>query len=317
MSQQIPERFSGGAVDLSHLAARSQQPEAGSAAQDASEQVVEVPSLVFEVTDRMFDQVAQISAAVPVILELWAEGREPGSNVSQTLADLVKQSQGRLVLGRVEISANQGLARAFQVQVVPTVVALIGGRPVPLFQGSATEQQLRDLFDQLLQLAAQQGVRGRANASGTDGEADSTPAEPPVNPAHVPALEALERGDYEAAVREYEQVLTKAPADHEARSALVQARLLLRLQGASAEQIREAAASSPNDVEAQLRVADLDLSGGHVEDAFLRVLDLFAAQQDEAVRTRIRERLLELFEVVGQSDPRVAAARARLANLLY
>lgn len=317
MSQQIPERFSGGAVDLSHLASRPQQPEAGSPAQDASEQVVEVPSLVFEVTDRMFDQVAQISAAVPVILELWAEGRERGSTVSQTLADLVKQSQGRLVLGRVEISANQGLARAFQVQVVPTVVALIGGRPVPLFQGSATEQQLRDLFDQLLQLAAQQGVRGRANAAGTDGEADATPAEPPVNPAHVPALEALERGDYVAAVREYEQVLTKAPADHEARSALAQARLLLRLQGASAEQIREAAASSPNDVEAQLRVADLDLSGGHVEDAFLRVLDLFAAQQDEAVRTRIRERLLELFEVVGQSDPRVASARARLANLLY
>ena len=77
-----------------------------------------------------------------------------------------------------------------------------------------------------------------------------------------------------------------------------------------------AAAAGPSDVDAQLRVADLDLSGGHIEDAFLRLLDLFAVA-DTDDRTRIRERLLELFEVVGQADPRVAAARTRLANLLY
>ena len=137
-----------------------------------------------------------------------------------------------------------------------------------------------------------------------------------MNPAHAEALDALERGDFATAVQAYEQVLVKAPADHEARAALVQARLLLRLQGASADEIRMAAAAGPSDVDAQLRVADLDLSGGHIEDAFLRLLDLFAVA-DTDDRTRIRERLLELFEVVGQAGPRVAAARTRLANLLY
>ena len=63
-------------------------------------------------------------------------------------------------------------------------------------------------------------------------------------------------------------------------------------------------------------VADLDLSGGHIEDAFLRLLDVFVTA-DTDDRTRIRERLLELFEVVGLADPRVIKARAQLANLLY
>ncbi|WP_348533922.1 tetratricopeptide repeat protein [Homoserinibacter gongjuensis] len=69
-------------------------------------------------------------------------------------------------------------------------------------------------------------------------------------------------------------------------------------------------------MDAQLRVADLDMSGGHVDDAFGRLLDLFtgASQPD---RDRIRTRLLDYFEIAGADDPRVTAARARLASLLY
>ena len=112
-------------------------------------------------------------------------------------------------------------------------------------------------------------------------------------------------------------MLLKAPADDEARAALVQVRLLDRLQGLSADAVRAEAASAPTDVAAQLRVADLDVSGGHVEDAFLRLLELFSASADADDRSAIRARLLELFEVVGVADPRVQAARSRLANLLY
>ena len=326
MSQQIPERFGGGAVDLSHLAARAQQgaPQmpAGEAAggapgaPDAGGQVVDVPSLGVDVTDQSFEQIAQLSAVVPVVFDLWAEWCQPCKTLGPILERLTVEFGGRLLLAKVDVDANPGLAQAFQAQSIPTVVALVGGRPVPLFQGAVPEQLVREVFGQLLQLAAQQGVAGRVNAP-EGGDDPAEPAEPPVNPAHAEALEAIERGDYAAAVRAYEQVLVKAPADHEARAALVQVRLLDRLQGASTEEIRRAAAEHPDDVDAQMRVADLDVSGGHVEDAFLRLLELFAASGDDAARGRIRERLLELFEVVGQADPRVSAARTRLANLLY
>jgi putative thioredoxin len=237
------------------------------------------------------------------------------------LEKVTREFGGRVLLVKVDVDANPGLAQAFQAQSIPTVVALVAGRPVPLFQGAIPEAQVREVFGQLVQLAEQQGVLGRvsapeAGATGTEGS-DDAPAEPPINPEHVEALDALDRGDYAAAVTAYEHVLAKAPADHEARAALVQVRLLNRLQGASAEEIRAAAAADPQNVAAQLRVADLDVSGGHIEDAFLRLLELFAATADGELRTAIRERLLELFEVVGAGDPRVAAARGRLANLLY
>lgn len=320
MSQHIPERFSGSAVDLSHLAAPASQANGSGAGQppvqQSQAQTVDVPSLVIDVTDQTFEQIAQLSGVVPVVFDLWAEWCQPCKSLSPIIEKITREFQGRVLLAKVDVDANPGLAQAFQAQSIPTVVALVAGRPVPLFQGALPEQQVREFFGKLLELATQNGVTGRVNAPDAAG-ADQVAQEPPVNPAHADALEAVERGDYAAAVSAYEQVLTKAPADQEARAALVQVRLLNRLQDSSAEQIRAAAAADPEDIEAQLRVADLDVSGGHVEDAFLRLIELFSANTDEQVRTTIREHLLELFEVVGVTDPRVIAARTKLANLMF
>ncbi|WP_449281616.1 tetratricopeptide repeat protein [Leucobacter sp.] len=322
MSQQIPERIPGGGVDLSHLAARGPASQAAPAGapggiddRPAAGQTVDVPDLVLDATDATFEQIAQLSAVVPVVFDLWAEWCQPCKTLSPAIEKVTREFAGRVLLAKVDVDANPGLAQAFQAQSIPTVVALVGGRPVPLFQGAVPEAQVREVFTQLVQLAEQQGVVGRVNAPDA-GEDPEEPAEPQIPPAHLAAIEAAERGDYAEAVSEWEAVLAKAPADAEARAALVQVRLLQRLEGLAADEIRGAAAADPGDVEAQLRVADLDVAGGHVEDAFLRLLDLFAASEAE-VRTAVRERLLELFEVVGVADPRVIAARGRLANLLY
>ena len=80
--------------------------------------------------------------------------------------------------------------------------------------------------------------------------------------------------------------------------------------------LRDAAAADPLALDAQLAVADLDISGGHVDDAFLRILDLFPTLTPEG-KNAARARLLEYFEIVGPEDPRVAAARRRLTMLLY
>lgn len=330
MSQQMPERIPGGGIDLSHLAARGTaaagtpdgaRPGAPSGAADArtgAGQTVDVPDLVLDVTDATFEQIAQLSAVVPVVFDLWAEWCEPCKTLSPVIERVTREFSGRVLLAKVDVDANPGLAQAFQAQSIPTVVALVGGRPVPLFQGAVPEAQVREVFGQLVQLAEQQGVVGRVEAPSADARNDEVdaPTEPAIPPAHLAAVEAAERGDYAAAVAEWESVLAKAPADAEARAALVQVKLLHRLEGRTADAIRSAAAAEPGDVEAQLGVADLDVSGGHVEDAFLRLLELFAATDAEQ-RTAVRERLLELFEVVGAADPRVMAARGRLANLLY
>ena len=304
-----------GAVDLSTLRNRPAATAATAPGEEApAGSAVVVPSLVLDVTDETFPQVLELSRTVPVVVDLWAEWCGPCKQLSPVLEKVVLELGGRLVLAKVDVDANPQLSQAFRAQSIPMVVALVAGQPVQMFTGAVPEQQVREVFDQLLQLAAQNGVTGSA---AVDGQApDEAPAEPALPPLHAEAFEAIEEGDYSRAVDAYEKALAENPRDAEARAGLGQVRLLLRVQNVDLHAARAAAASAPQDVEAQFTVADLDVAGGHVEDAFGRLLDLFAALPDEE-RTPVRERLLELFALVGDADPRVIAARSRLASLLF
>jgi putative thioredoxin len=313
MSTPQPGAVLRGAVDLSALRNRPQPPAAAAPGQPDAEAAA-VPSLVMDVTDATFGQVLELSRTVPVVVDLWAEWCGPCKQLSPILEKVVTELGGRLMLAKVDVDANPQLAQGFRAQSIPMVVALVAGQPVPLFTGAVPEQQVREVFAQLLQLAAQNGVTGTL-AVGEAGAGES-PAEPPLPPLHAEAFEAIEAGDYARAVAAYEKALAENPRDADARAGLGQVRLLERVQGADLQGARDAAAANPSDLDAQLLVADLDLAGGHVEDAFDRLLDLFSVLPQDR-RAPVRERLLELFALVGDADPRVIRARGRLSSLLF
>ena len=300
-----------GAVDLSALRNR---PAPGTATAVAP---TSTPALVMDVTDETFPQLLELSRSVPVVIDRWAEWCGPCKQLSPILERVVLELGGRLVLAKVDVDANPQLSQAFRAQSIPLVVALVGGQPVPLFTGAVPEQQVREVFAQLLQLAAQNGVTGSLDVSAEEGEAvDAEPVEPALPPLHAEAFDAIEAGDYARAIAAYEKALAENPRDEDARAGLGQVKLLDRVQGLDLTEARAAAAASPTDVTAQFAVADLDLAGGHVEDAFGRLLDLFAALPSDE-RAPVRERLLEQFALIGDADPRVLRARGRLASLLF
>ncbi|TFD23558.1 tetratricopeptide repeat protein [Cryobacterium lyxosi] len=316
-----------GAVDLSSLVNRA--PAGTTPAADTGASIaggaaapsgtVTLPSLVLEGTDANFGELLDLSSRVPVVVGLWASRSEPSTQLMVVLEKIVQGFAGKFVLARVDIDSNPQLAQAFQAQSVPTVAAVITGQPVQLFNGPLGEEQITEVLGRVLELAAQQGVTGTAQAQASDADADAEPvaATPePLPPHHLEAYTAIEAGDYATAQSEYRTALAQNPNDTMAVAGLAQVSLLARLQGKTIDQIRNGAASAPDDLDAQLLVADLDLSGGHIEDAFDRLLGLFPAQP-AAGRNAIRERLLELFEVVGQDDPRVPPTRSRLTALLY
>ncbi|WP_426319735.1 tetratricopeptide repeat protein [Microbacterium sp. E-13] len=302
-----------GAVDLSTLRNRPAPAVTGEEAPSGAD--VAVPSLVLDVTDETFPQVLELSRTVPIVVDLWAEWCGPCKQLSPILEKVVIELSGRVVLAKVDVDANPQLSQAFRAQSIPMVVALVAGQPVPMFTGAVPEQQVREVFAQLLQLAAQNGVTGSVSVDGEAPEQEAA-AEPPLPPLHAEAFEAIENGDYARAIAAYEKALAENPRDADARAGLGQVRLLDRVQGVDLHTARAAAAAAPQDVGAQLTVADLDLAGGHVDDAFRRLLDLFAQLPGDE-RTPVRERLLELFALVGDADPRVVSARGRLASLLF
>ncbi len=308
-----------GAVDLSSLKQRpaSAASPAGTGTPQEGAQPGAAPGaqeLKVNVTEGNFQQLVELSAQVPVVFALWASYSPESAAVLEVLERVVGGYGGRLVLGAADIEAFPQLAQAFQVQAVPTAVAVLKGQPVPLFQGSADEQQVRSLFDELLKVAAANGVIGSLGAG-----AEEEDAPPPLPPLHQAAFDAIEAGDYAAAAVAYRQALTEMPADHEAKAGLAQVELMGRLQPLSAqdsEALRTLAANEPDNLEAQLGVADLDVAGGHVEDALSRLVS-FIGRNFGPERETARVRLLELFDVVGTADERVAKARQALARVLF
>ncbi|MFD6699013.1 MULTISPECIES: tetratricopeptide repeat protein [unclassified Microbacterium] len=304
-----------GAVDLSSLRNRPAAPAPGAPEQGPANDTA-VP-LIVDVTDATFGQVLELSQSVPVVVDLWAEWCGPCKQLSPVLEKVVTELAGRVVLAKVDVDANPQLAQGFRAQSIPMVVALVAGQPVPLFTGAVPEEQVREVFAQLLQLAAQHGVTGTIPVGEPAADDESAePVEQPLAPLHQAAFDAIERGDFAAAIEAYEQALAENPRDEDARSGLGQVRLLFRTQDLDLNEARAAAAAAPTDIAAQFAVADLDVAGGHVADAFDRLLDLFSVVPSDE-KGLVRERLVELFGLVGDADARVAAARRRLATLLF
>lgn len=287
-----------GAVDLSSLV---NKPAASAAPAGGNK-------LVVEATDATFPSILELSNSVPDIVEFYGQGVEP------SMIDVVTSFGGRLVLATIDGTRNPQLVQAFQVSEVPAVAAVIAGRPLQLFVGLPAVEEVRQVLEQVLGVAAQQNVTGTVPAPDADPEAE--PVEEPLPPHHQEAYDAIAAGDFAGAIREYELAIAQDPRDHLAVAGLAQVRLLERLDGVTADAVRSAAAAAPADVDAQLAVADLDLSGGHVDDAFGRLLELFPTLDPDG-KTAVRTRLLDYFEIIGADDERVGAARRRLTGLLY
>ena len=308
---QMPDAPLRGGVDLAALAA----------AKDAEKRATERGggAVIVELTDANAQQVIEESARVPVIVALCAAEAPACAELMPTLEKVAGDYAGRFLLATCDVQAHPTIAQAFQVASVPAVLALIGARPAPLFQGSASEEQLRDVIDQVLALAVQQGITGLAEPIGAAQGAPDAAAEPeqePLPPLHQEAFDAIERDDLDAAKAAYERAITENPKDADARAGLAQVGLMARMRDADLDAVRKAAADAPDDIDAQLAVADLDVSGGQVADAFARLIDVIRVNAGDE-RERVRLRLVELFDVVGADDPRVIDARRALSAALF
>lgn len=275
---------------------------------------VTVPDVVLPANDDNFVEFLNLSANVPVIANVYSSTDLASRELATTLERVVRSMAGRLVLVNVDAKDSPEVVAAMQVRTLPTVVALIGGQLAPLFEGAQAEATVANILSQVLDAATQNGVSGTAIVEMQSDE--SAEVDEPLSPLHQEAYDAIERADYPAAIDAYDRALVENPADELAIAGRAQVLLIARLQGKTLADIRARAAEEPNNLDAAFEVADLDLSGGHVEDACSRLLTLFVTAEPDD-KTRIRERLLEYFVVVGATDPRVIAARTQLANLLF
>ncbi|MET9853696.1 tetratricopeptide repeat protein [Streptomyces sp. NPDC006450] len=282
-------------------------------------------ALVFDTDETRFEShVVPLSGEVPVILDFRAEGFEQGQELSLLLERLTIEANGRLALAALDVAANQNLIREFRIQALPAVFAVVAGQAMPLFQDFASEGEVRGVLAQLVQIAEERfGVVGVAVDPAAEGAAapgtGAVEAEEPAGPYDAlldEAIEALDADDLDGAVRAYKNVLAADPSNTDAKLGLAQAELFVRVKDMNPQAVRAAAAENPRDPAAQIAAADLDLAGGHVADAFGRLVDTVKVTFGED-RDAVRVRLLEMFEVVGPDNPLVTSARTALARVLF
>jgi putative thioredoxin len=284
-----------GAVDLSALKQRAAPAGEGAAAPPSGVEITEA-NLEAEVLVR--------SSQVPVVVLLWSPRSEASAQLGDVLGQLAAADGGKWSLATVNVDAVPRVAQMFGVQAVPTVVALAAGQPISSFPGVQPPEQLRRWVDSLL----------NATAGKLGGAADGDEPEQ-VDPELAKAREHLDSGDFDAARKAYQALLDANPNHAEAKGAVRQIGFLQRATSRAPGAI-VAADAKPDDIELAFAAADVEILQQSVASAFDRLIALIKRTAGDE-RTKVRTRLIELFDLFDPADPEVIAGRRNLANALY
>jgi putative thioredoxin len=285
-----------GAVDLSALKQRASAPGEGAGS---------APSGGVEITEANLEaEVLVRSSQVPVVVLLWSPRSEASIQLGDALANLESAGGGKWSLATVNVDVVPRVAQMFGVQAVPTVVALGAGQPLSSFQGVQPPEQLRQWIDSLLNATA-----GKLGGAGDEEQPEQ------VDPELAQARAHLDAGDFEAALKAYQAILDANPGHAEAKGAVRQISFLQRATTRAPGAI-VAADAKPDDIELAFAAADVEILQQDVAAAFNRLIALIKRTAGDD-RTKVRTRLVELFDLFDPADPEVIAGRRNLANALY
>ncbi|MEY4945204.1 MAG: hypothetical protein RL384_1148 [Actinomycetota bacterium] len=276
-----------GAFDLSKLTNQNQP--AGNA----------VAGWLVPADEQVLRRYLQLSESVPVLM-LIVDGSESSNAVSGLVEQVIASAKGRFAGIQVDLRTSPQLAQAIGVSEAPAMAAILAGAPTPLFKGVISQEQLVQVLGQVLQMAAQSNLTGTVTVS----DAAAQPIKK-LTPEHQAAIDAVERGDLVDALAKFEKLVIEYPSDQEINAGLAQVQLLHRLQNPVTE----------TELEQLFAQADQVLISGEPAEAFKLLLDRFAVDFD--LREQIRQRLLDLFTVTGDSHQAVLEARRRLASLMF
>ena len=272
----------GGAMDLSSLG--------------GDESGIVVAAWLVPADQNTLREYLALSEKVPVLM-LISDDSQDSKDIRSMLEKVLTASEGKFIGLDVSLSSSPQLAQAVGVSSAPAMLAILAGQPAPLFQGAIQQQQLLQVLSQVLQLAQQNGITGSAKV----GKKEEIK---PLSKDHQEAIAAIEKGKLEEAAKIFQKILIEYPNDNDAKAGLAQVELMVRLQGKNLD-----------DLDKLMLGADQLLASRNPSAAFSHLLDLFAERIDD--RERIRARLIQLFFLLGDSDPAVLDARRRLASMMF
>lgn len=309
-----PHRFVSGAVDLGEVKARAENRQKAHEAGPASN----VIATSIEVTsENLENEVLRRSTQVPVIVLIGTSRSPDSEQLKADFTALAAKSDLQFIFGYIDADVSPDAAQVFGVQGLPTTIAVAAGRPLADFQGPQPADAIAQWVGSVVQAVSSQLEGLPEGAVAADGAVPEAPVEEPADPRFDAATDALNAGDFDGAVKIYDDILAVEPKNADAKQARDTALLLGRLGSVTpGTDVAAEADADPADVDKAFIAADSDVVAGNPEAAFDRLLGLLTRTAGKE-KDSVKGRLVELFGLFDATDPRVLSARGRMASALY
>ncbi|MEQ8855595.1 thioredoxin [Gimesia sp.] len=280
---------------------------------------------IIDVTEENFEtEVLQKSQQIPIIIDFWAPWCGPCQQLAPMLENVLNEFQGKVHLAKINIDEQQGLAAAFRVQSIPTVVAFLNGQPVDHFQGILPEESLREWVTQLvpspLDMLLQEGqILEETDPAAAEGKyreaAELDPKNDAIKLRLAAVLAKLSRFDESGKI--IAELETRGFLEPEAE----QIKSQLELQAAAdeaggVEEARKALEADPDNADLKIALADaLAISNKHEEA--LEICLAIIAEDKAGAGVEAKATMLRIFDLLGPQSALTSAYRRKLATLLY
>lgn len=296
---------------------------------------------IFDVTiDTFENDVLKASLNTPILIDFWAPWCGPCKQLMPVLEKVVSSYGGKIKLAKVDIDSNPELAQAFQVQSVPTVIAVAGGQPVTGFQGAQPESQIKSICDQLIQMGSGANPENTQGPQEFDAEAYHEKAESALNEGDLPTAQALyaallQNDDKDAkAFAGLLKVFMKAGQADQARSLYETAPpeikgdkalksikdTLEMMENAPSKDeqdaLRKKVEKQPDNHQAHYDLSMSLFANGQEDEAVEEMLSLFAKKRDWEDE-KAKKQLLKFFESLGDAHSATIKGRKKLSSILF